>query len=185
MSMNSKTKKSIKIVNVVVSSKLDNKINIEKLARMLPHSIYEPEVFSGLIYRRINPKSTIIMFASGKITSIGTKTEKLGRNAIFSTTMDINNNLNISLKTGFISTVNVVATCSSNHEINLKKFVSNNINVNYDPKKFSAAIITLKNGKSLLFKNGKIISVGTQSEKSAKSILEKVYKMVIQNKSTK
>lgn len=64
---------NLTIVNVVASTFVKSTIDIEKLA-MIPKQVnYEPEVFPGLIYRRQNPKATVIMFASGKITSVGTK----------------------------------------------------------------------------------------------------------------
>lgn len=35
---------------------------------------YEPEIFPGLIYRMVNPKVVLLIFASGKIVLTGAKT---------------------------------------------------------------------------------------------------------------
>lgn len=163
----------IKIVNVVVSTKFNSKINIEKIAKTLPKSIYEPEIFSGLIHRRINPASTMIMFSSGRITSVGTKNEKDGKNNIWSTLFDIEKIMNVSIKPTKFSTVNVVAMLSLNETYNLEKFNKLSNKSKFDQKVFSGLIFTPKKGRCLIFSSGKILSVGCKSEKSAKnSILE-------------
>jgi transcription initiation factor TFIID TATA-box-binding protein len=36
-------------------------------------STYEPELFPGLIYRMVNPKIVLLIFASGKIVLTGAK----------------------------------------------------------------------------------------------------------------
>ncbi len=66
---------SIEIQNIVASVNLGGKINIELAARVLPRSMYEPEQFPGLIHRILDPKSVILLFASGKLVCTGTKKE--------------------------------------------------------------------------------------------------------------
>ena len=39
-------------------------------------STYEPELFPGLIYRMIDPKIVLLIFASGKIVLTGAKTRQ-------------------------------------------------------------------------------------------------------------
>ena len=43
---------------------------------MLPHSMYEPEQSPGLIYRMVEPKTVILLFASGKLACTGAKKEE-------------------------------------------------------------------------------------------------------------
>ncbi len=38
--------------------------------------MYEPEQFPGVIHRMVDPKTVILLFASGKIVCTGGKTEK-------------------------------------------------------------------------------------------------------------
>ncbi|KAL0386428.1 UNVERIFIED_CONTAM: TATA-box-binding protein [Sesamum latifolium] len=40
------------------------------------YSVYEPEIFSGLIYRMKKPKVVILIFASGKIVIAGAKAKE-------------------------------------------------------------------------------------------------------------
>ncbi len=73
-----KIKKDAVIVvqNIVASINLGGKIHLEKAARTLPRSMYEPEQFPGLIHRMLDPKTVILLFASGKLVCTGGKNEK-------------------------------------------------------------------------------------------------------------
>ncbi len=66
----------VTIQNIVASVNLLGKTHLEQTARVLPHSMYEPEQFPGLIYRMVNPKSVLLVFSSGKLVCTGCKTEK-------------------------------------------------------------------------------------------------------------
>jgi len=66
----------VTVQNIVSSINLGGKIHLEKAARTLPRSMYEPEQFPGVIHRMIDPKTVILIFASGKLVCTGAKTEK-------------------------------------------------------------------------------------------------------------
>ncbi len=66
---------SIEIQNIVASVSLGGKIHLELAARILPRSMYEPEQFPGLIHRMPDPKTVILLFASGKLVCTGAKKE--------------------------------------------------------------------------------------------------------------
>ncbi|MCK5346463.1 MAG: TATA-box-binding protein, partial [Candidatus Heimdallarchaeota archaeon] len=69
-------KPNLKIVNVVVSLTLSKKyINLDKASLLLNSSIYEPEVFPGLIFRIPDPKAVFLIFSSGKVVLTGLKAE--------------------------------------------------------------------------------------------------------------
>jgi len=67
---------SIEIQNIVASASLGGKISLEQAARTLPRSMYEPEQFPGLIHRMLDPKTVILLFASGKLVCTGAKKEE-------------------------------------------------------------------------------------------------------------
>ena len=66
----------VTIQNIVSSINLGRKIHLEKAARTLPRSMYEPEQFPGLIHRMLDPKTVILIFASGKLVCVGAKVEE-------------------------------------------------------------------------------------------------------------
>jgi len=67
---------TVTIQNIVSSINLGGKIHLELTARTLPRSMYEPEQFPGVIHRLVDPKTVILIFASGKLVCTGGKTEK-------------------------------------------------------------------------------------------------------------
>lgn len=66
----------VTVQNIVSSINLGGKIHLEKTARTLPRSMYEPEQFPGVIHRMVDPKTVVLLFASGKLVCVGAKTEK-------------------------------------------------------------------------------------------------------------
>ena len=63
----------ITVQNIVAAINLGGKIHLEQAARKLPRSMYEPEQFPGLIHRMLDPKTVILLFASGKLVCTGAK----------------------------------------------------------------------------------------------------------------
>jgi transcription initiation factor TFIID TATA-box-binding protein len=80
----------IVIQNIVASASLGGKVHLEEAARQLPRSMYEPEQFPGLIHRMSEPKTVILLFASGKLVCTGAKKEAEVYQAV--------NNLHITLE---------------------------------------------------------------------------------------
>ncbi len=66
----------VTVQNIVSSINLGGKVHLEKAARTLPRSMYEPEQLPGLIHRMLDPKTVILVFSSGKLVCTGGKTEK-------------------------------------------------------------------------------------------------------------
>ncbi len=58
---------------MVSAVNLGGRIHLEQAARILPRSMYEPEQFPGLVHRLIDPKTVILIFASGRLVCTGGK----------------------------------------------------------------------------------------------------------------
>ena len=65
----------VTVQNIVSSINLGGKVSLEQAARTLPRSMYEPEQFPGLIHRMLDPKTVILIFASGKLVCVGARQE--------------------------------------------------------------------------------------------------------------
>jgi transcription initiation factor TFIID TATA-box-binding protein len=61
----------IQVENIVASSKIDAKLNLEGIAFALENAEYEPEQFPGLVYRINEPRVAFLLFSSGKIICTG------------------------------------------------------------------------------------------------------------------
>jgi len=67
---------SIKVENIVASSKIKAKLNLEEITFALENAEYEPEQFPGLVYRISEPRVAFLLFSSGKIICTGAHTIK-------------------------------------------------------------------------------------------------------------
>lgn len=63
----------VEIENIVASAELGVGVNLDLLALESFNVEYEPEQFPGLVYRLEDPKTTILVFRSGKIVITGAK----------------------------------------------------------------------------------------------------------------
>jgi len=70
-------KPKITIQNMVASANLHGSIDLETAADILENVMYEPEQFPGLIYRMADPKTVLLLFASGKLVCTGAKSEEM------------------------------------------------------------------------------------------------------------
>ncbi len=71
-----KAKPKIEIQNIVASSSLNFRVNLDVLAMECENTEYEPEQFPGLIFRLDEPKTVMLIFRSGKMIITGAKTPK-------------------------------------------------------------------------------------------------------------
>ncbi len=72
----------IKIVNLVVTTDLKHKLDLIKIASTLPNTEYNPEQFPGLIMRIKEPKTTALLFTTGKIVCTGARDITYARESI-------------------------------------------------------------------------------------------------------
>ncbi len=72
----------IVIQNIVASANLGGRIDLEMAANVMENIMYEPEQFPGLIYRMMDPKVVMLLFASGKLVCTGAKKEMMVREAV-------------------------------------------------------------------------------------------------------
>jgi len=69
------SKPKYELANIVASIDFKCRINLDIASLVLDSSIYEPEIFPGLIYRVYSPKAVFLIFSSGKVILTGVKSE--------------------------------------------------------------------------------------------------------------
>ena len=70
------------IQNIVASGDLKCSIDLNMAAVVMEYSMYEPEVFPGLIYRMQEPKTVFLIFSTGRIVCTGGKTKAIVAEAV-------------------------------------------------------------------------------------------------------
>ncbi|HLD73341.1 MAG TPA: TATA-box-binding protein [Bdellovibrionota bacterium] len=166
--------KDIKIVNIVVSASLGKDIPLEKMAATLSNTEYNPEQFPGLVIRIKEPKTSALIFSSGKIVCTVARTMEKVQEAIEKIIQSLEKiNVKITIKPE-VKIQNVVASGSIGMDLNLNTLAMKLDNTEYEPEQFPGLVYKLPEAKAtfLLFSNGKVVCTGTKSEKEVHSALD-------------
>lgn len=169
-------KRDIQIVNIVVSTSLEHDIPLEKMAATLSNTEYNPEQFPGLVIRIREPKTSALIFSSGKVVCTGARTlQKVDESLqqIIKSLEKINIKINIKPK---INVQNIVASGSVGMDLNLNVLAMKLENTEYEPEQFPGLVYKLPQAKAtfLLFSNGKIVCTGTKSESQVNDAVDKL-----------
>ncbi|MCM2325553.1 MAG: TATA-box-binding protein [Candidatus Woesearchaeota archaeon] len=169
-----KGERTIEVVNIVVSTSLEHDIPLEKMAATLSNTEYNPEQFPGLVIRIKDPKTSALIFSSGKVVCTGARSmEKVEESIdkIIKALKKINIDIKIKPK---ISVQNIVASGSIGMDLNLNVLAMKLDNTEYEPEQFPGLVYKLDEAKAtfLLFSNGKIVCTGTKSEAEVHKALD-------------
>jgi len=170
----SKATKEIKVVNIVVSAALGQDIPLEKMAATLSNTEYNPEQFPGLVIRIKEPKTSALIFSSGKIVCTGARTMHDVRESIKKIIKSLEK---IKVKIKEIPEVkiqNIVASGSVGMDLNLNMLAMRLDNTEYEPEQFPGLVYKLPEQRAtfLLFSNGKVVCTGTKSEEEVHKVLD-------------
>jgi transcription initiation factor TFIID TATA-box-binding protein len=158
--------KNIKIVNIVVSTSFEKAIPLEKMAATLPNTEYNPEQFPGLVIRIKEPKTSALVFSSGKIVCTGARNMQEVDESIKQIIKSLDKiNVKITVKPE-ITIQNIVASGEIGIMLNLNELAMKLDNTEYEPEQFPGLVYKLRDCQAtfLLFSNGKIVCTGTKSE---------------------
>lgn len=171
-----KTKISKPIIhNVVITADLQQKIPLHKFIDY-SWGTYDFAIYGGRCgyVKTPNMKGRVTVFQSGKMISVGSRSNKEAINQINEAKFcllhaKIINDLKLKTK---IRNIVAVATISNN--INLSKIMKLNKAI-YDPGRFPGVILkSVRTIRYLIFSSGKVVIVGT---KSKKELLEAVFEL--------
>ena len=167
-------KRDIEIVNIVVSTSLEHDIPLEKMAATLSNTEYNPEQFPGLVIRIKEPKTSALIFSSGKVVCTGARTIEKVHESIKKIIKSLEKiKIKITIKPE-IKIQNIVASGSVGMPLNLNTLAMKLENTEYEPEQFPGLVYKLAEAKAtfLLFSNGKIVCTGTKSEKEVHIALD-------------
>ncbi len=162
----------VTIQNVVASVDLYFKIPLERVASILMTSSevsYIPEQFPGLVVKIKQPKTSALVFSSGKMVITGAKSAQGIKEAVTvlrhqlrmaSTTKGPKN------KAAKITVQNIVASGNIGYKIDLELAALLLENSMYEPEQFPGLIYRLKKPKTvlLLFQTGNVVCTGAKKE---------------------
>ncbi len=175
-----RAEKTLEIVNIVVSASLGHDIPLEKMAATLPNTEYNPEQFPGLVIRIKDPKTSALIFSSGKIVCTGARTMENVKESIRKIIKQLEK-INVKIKEQPEVTIqNIVASGSIGMDLNLNVLAMKLDNTEYEPEQFPGLVYKLPSHRAtfLLFSNGKIVCTGTKSEAEVHEVVDKLIEIL-------
>ena len=170
---------SLKIENVVASTKLSDSLDLVSLAAQIPGAEYNKKRFPGVVLRMQEPKIAALVFGSGKVVLTGAKSIPSladGLAALVKLMKDlkveINDNPTYSIQ-------NIVTSADLGSRINLNKIAMSLTldKIEYEPEQFPGLVYRLDDPKVvvLLFGSGKLIITGGKVSEDAERAVNKIY----------
>ncbi|MCK9564762.1 MAG: TATA-box-binding protein [Methanothrix sp.] len=156
---------TIKVENMVASTKLADEFDLHKIEAELEGAEYNKEKFPGLVYRTKAPKAAFLIFTSGKLVCTGAKNVEDVHMAI--------TNMAKTLKSMGIEKIypepeiivqNIVASADLKTDLNLNAIALGLglENIEYEPEQFPGLVYRIKLPKVvvLIFSSGKLVVTG-------------------------
>ncbi|MBS7650208.1 MAG: TATA-box-binding protein [Candidatus Bathyarchaeia archaeon] len=170
------TECEVEIENVVASGILEQPLDLDLIYKTIPGSRYNPQRFPGLYLNLKNPKSFILIFNSGKIISMGTRSVRQAKKSIMTAIKELKSTGVVILKEPKIEIENMVACADLKEKVDLEDSAMTLERTIYEPENFPGLIHIMKEPKVtlLLFTSGKMVCAGARSEEQIFQAVRKI-----------
>ena len=166
-----------KIQNIVLSvTYADTEFNLEKVAKSLDGTSYNPKRFPGVVYKSEHPRASFLIFSSGKMNCVGASSMNDATQAIRNLTRKLRE-AHIKVKSEpKIKVQNIVASVNFGRKFDLEHIARSFDNTEYEPEVFPGLVFRLKDPKAvvLLFVSGKGVCAGAKSMADVKRAAQKI-----------
>lgn len=163
--------------NVVATVNLDCPLDLKQIALHARNAEYNPKRFAAVIMRIRDPKSTALIFASGKMVCTGARTEEDARMAARKYAR-ILQKLEFPVSFKEFKIQNMVGSCDILFPIRLEGLASSHaIFCSYEPELFPGLIYRMQQPKIvlLIFVSGKVVLTGAKKREEIYAAFENIY----------
>lgn len=163
--------------NIVATVNLDCRLDLKTIALHARNAEYNPKRFAAVIMRIRDPKTTALIFASGKMVVTGAKSEDDSRLASRKYARIIQK-LGFNAKFMDFKIQNIVGSCDVKFPIRLEGLAySHGMFSSYEPELFPGLIYRMVNPKIvlLIFVSGKIVLTGAKVREEIYRAFESIY----------
>ncbi|KAG6493168.1 hypothetical protein ZIOFF_048145 [Zingiber officinale] len=163
--------------NIVSTVNLDCKLDLKAIALQARNAEYNPKRFAAVIMRIREPKTTALIFASGKMVCTGAKSEQQSKLAARKYARIIQK-LGFPAKFKDFKIQNIVGSCDVKFPIRLEGLAySHGAFCSYEPELFPGLIYRMKQPKIvlLIFVSGKIVITGAKVREETYLAFENIY----------
>ncbi|ORD93962.1 TBP [Enterospora canceri] len=168
--------------NVVATVNLNCKLDLKSIALHARNAEYNPKRFAAVIMRIREPKTTALIFASGKMVVTGAKSEKASQVAS-QRYAKIIQKLGFSVFFDSFKIQNIVSSCDLKFAIKLEGLAYAHSNYcSYEPELFPGLIYRMVKPKIvlLIFVSGKIVLTGAKQREDIFEAFENIYPVLSQ-----
>ena len=154
-----------KLQNIVSTANLKCILDLREIALKAKNAEYNPNRFAAVIMRIKEPKTTALIFSSGKMVCTGARTEEESKQAS-RTYAKIILKLGFPVKFSEFTVQNIVASCDVKFPIRLEGLANEYLkNCSYEPEMFPGLIFHMIKPKIalLIFVSGKIVLTGAKN----------------------
>jgi transcription initiation factor TFIID TATA-box-binding protein len=164
--------------NVVVSTAIDQELDLEALAGDLADTTYDPDQFPGITYQLEDPKATILLFRSGKLIGTGAESVEDGYAAI-DRAAEVLRDLGLQVPDELdVEIQNIVSTADLGSSLNLNAIAIGFglEHIEYEPEQFPGLVYRLpeRDCVVLLFGSGKVVITGCETTDEATDAIDVV-----------
>ncbi|CAG8546296.1 14784_t:CDS:2 [Funneliformis mosseae] len=163
--------------NIVATVNLDCKLDLKTIALHARNAEYNPKRFAAVIMRIREPKTTALIFASGKMVVTGAKSEDDSKLASRKYARIIQK-LGFAAKFTDFKIQNIVGSCDVKFPIRLEGLAySHGHFSSYEPELFPGLIYRMVKPKIvlLIFVSGKIVLTGAKVRQEIYDAFESIY----------
>jgi transcription initiation factor TFIID TATA-box-binding protein len=172
-----KTKAVINIQNVVATGTLNQKVDLNAVAKSHPDVEYRPKQFPGLVFRLKRPKTATLIFSTGKMVCTGARSGKESRRAIMRVIKELKKGGIIILGKPDFKVVNIVASARLGGNVDLEKTVVALKHTMYEPEQFPGLIYRMDEPKVviLIFASGNLVCTGAKKKQDVYDAVKRLH----------
>jgi transcription initiation factor TFIID TATA-box-binding protein len=166
----------VDIQNVVATADLRQYLDLNGILKVTPGATYDPQRFPALVYKLKKPKTTTLLFASGKMVCTGAKSPRSAKRAVAQVIKDLKSQGIIILTNPDCEIENIVATADLRGTIDLENVAERLSKTMYEPEQFPGLVYLMNEPKVVLlvFASGKVVCVGARTETDIYLAVEKL-----------
>ncbi|XP_022747021.1 TATA-box-binding protein 1-like [Durio zibethinus] len=173
--------------NVVSTVNFGCTLDLKAIVRHARNTEYNPKRFAAAMMRIREPKTTALIFSSGKIVCTGAKTEKQSLTAARKYARIIQK-LGFDITFNDFKIQNIVASCDVGCPLSLVRMSTFHGEFSvYEPELFPGLIYRMKKPKVaiLVFPSGKIVIAGAQKTEEIFEAFKNIYPVLMSFRKTK
>jgi transcription initiation factor TFIID TATA-box-binding protein len=165
--------------NIVSTVNMAKKLNLRQIAQSARNAEYNPKRFAAVIMRIRDPRTTALIFESGKMVCTGAKTEDDSKKAAKRYAKAIKKIGYPDLKFQDFKIQNIVGSCDVQFPILLERLTesAHSIYCHYEPEIFPGLIYRMTQPKIvlLIFVSGKIVLTGARKKEDLYEGFKRMY----------